>query len=378
MLGNRTALASRLARAVAITASVACMTLAVTIDAPAQADPPGAEPGLPYLRCLPNPPGTPEDVSGSCATDEYANRGSFLNFPQVGLAGSVKAKQWARVPLSMVSASVQFFYVQHYGTEPGALAGPEFWYEIRAFFVSPKGSADNYGDSAEIPVRTVAFGSIPVTATLQVSQERDQDDLPVPLRLSPHDYQQIGVPPMQRRYTVDATTMRTRMTVRIRKLVVDGVDVGLNRQCRTAGLNELELNTKKLVVNEEIGYQGSPLGKLEDEFDPTIYQYGIQGGTLQGSLDIGRFTGCSTRTGDDLSPLLTSALSDEATPVSVRVGATNCQIYDSVGGRPIPPGVNDPDDPRAGCVKSEHPNPKIVTVPKRFDLPSTPPQHVAP
>lgn len=374
----RTPHGATLSRATVVLMVMACVTSLLVSGASAEGDPPGAEPGLPYLRCLPDPEGSPPDVERSCGSDEYNNAGTYLNFPQIGLAGSVKAQQWTRVPLTMTAASVLFYYVQHPSETPGERTGPEFWYEIRAFFVSPKGSKDNYGDSAVIPVRTVAFGSIPVTATLQVSQERDENDLPVPLRLTPHDYR-IKLPaPLNFRVIVDPATTRARVTVRVKKLVVDGVDVGLGTTCRTAEPSTLTLSSKELVVDQPLDYTGSGLGKLEDEFDPTIYQYGIQGGTLQGSIDIGRFGECTTRTGDDLSPLLTSALSEDDAPVAARVGATNCQIYDAVGGRPIPPGVNDPDDPRAGCFPSPHPNPKIVTVPQQFDMPDRAPEPARP
>ncbi len=358
---------------------VSCILTALMSGGPAQADPPGAQPGLPYLRCLPKPPGTPEGTLDSCnGSDDYVNAGSFLNFPQVGLAGSVKAKQWTQVPLTMVSASVLFYYYDHPGrAQPGDKIAQEWWYEIRAFFNSPRGSRDNYGDSAPIPVRTVAFGSIPVQATLQVSQQRDGAGLPVPLRFRPHDYRVDRGLGSGFTSVVEKSTLSAKVRVRVKKLVVDGVDVGLGQDCSTAGLNDLTLSSKQLEVDTLD--DNAPIPELERQFDPTEYQYGIYGGTLRGSIDIGAFAKCSTASGDDISPLLTSALSEADNPVAVRIGATNCQLYDDVGnGGPIPPGVNDPEDPRAGCNPSVAANPRIVTVPKRFDLPDTAPEHTAP
>lgn len=350
-----------------------------------------ATPGLPALPC-PAVIQLPEggQATNSCVAnpdpDDYSTNGAFLNFPQVGLAGSVRGKQWTKVPLSMVAASVIFAYTQHGAQAPGQKTDVEYWYDVRSFFVSPAGSKNPYGESALIPVRTVAFGSIPVEITLQVVQETDAQGLPEPLKFRPHDYRIAGAAG-DITTVVEPSTLKAEVGVRVRSLVVDGVDVGLGPRCRTAVLGGLSLSTRELQVNQPLGYEAPGLegtgdsrnGKLEEEvFDPTIYQYGIQGGTLTGRLDIPRFSGCSTSTGDDVSRLLTSAISASDNPVSVRIGATNCQIYDfwgqdgdysKYGGRPIPAGVNRPQDPKSGCQDSTHPNPKIVTVPKQFEIP---------
>lgn len=377
---------SRPAR-LAVVAGLAVSGL-MTLPSSSVADEDGARPGLPRVTC-PTIEDFPDGTDNSCRTqadpDDYANNGTWLNFPQVGLVGSLPTKQWAPVPLSMVTSSIIFTYLSHPEQVPGEKTNTEFWYDVKSFFVSPAGSSDPYGDSALMPVRTVAFGSIPVEATLQVSQQRDADGDPVPLRFRPHDYAiWRGTPEVEYTKVVEKAELNGEVTVRLRSLTVDGVDVGLRSTCRTATSAKLSVSSRRVTSDQEPGYSGS-LGRFEDiEFDPTTMQYGVSGGTLTGTIDIPAFTECSTTTGDDLSPLLTSAISSDGNPIAVRVGATNCAIYDfwdgagddpdnpdysKFGSRPLPPGVNDPADPRAQCVPSTTENPKVVTVPQPFDLP---------
>lgn len=335
----------------------------------------GPVPGLPFLPCPTLGPEYPEGTVSGCADypdpDDYVTNSSWLNFPQIGLAGSPKAKQWTKVPLSMMAASILFHTKIWPDAGPGNKVQNEFWYDIKAFFVSPAGSARPYGDSAPIPVRTVAFGSIPVEVTLQVQQRRSADGNPEPLQFRPHDYKIARA--VGDTAVVDAATLEANVTIAVKSITVDGVDTRLRGTCRTGRSARLHLESKELRVDQ-------PERQLEAEvFDPEIYQYGIYGGTLNGSLSIPAFAGCATATGDDLSPLLTSALSEDGAPISVRLGATNCQIYDDANNnRPIPAGVNNPRDPRAGCFDSTYENPKVVTVPKPFDLPDYAPGQSAP
>lgn len=333
----------------------------------------GPVPGLPFIPCPTVGPQYPEGTANSCELqqdpDAYATNGSWLNFPQLGLAGSPKAKQWTRVPLSMMATSIIFTTKAWTDQGVGERVGNEWWYDAQAFFVSPPGSRYPYGDSAPIPVRTVAFGSVPVEATLQVSQARTAESLPEPLRFRPHDYKIART--SGDTMIVESAALDADVTISVRSLTVDGVDVELGDTCRSRRAASLHLESKELRVDQ-------PERDLEFEvFDPEIYQYGINGGALQGSIDIPSFTGCTTASGDDVSALLTAAVSEDDAPLSVRMGATNCQIYDEkFNARPIPAGVTRPDDPRAGCFESSHPNPKVVTVPKPFELPTEAPRTV--
>lgn len=340
----------------------------------------GPVPGLPAIQCPPIGPQYPEGTINSCEfqqdPDGYATNGSWLNFPQVGRAGSPKAKQWALVPLSMMSTSVIFTYKNWQNGAEGEKTGTEFWYDTQAFFVSPPGSPAPYGYSAPIPVRTVAFGSVPAEVTLQVRQERDADGLPRPLRFRPHDYT-LSRGGVETTSVVESASLEARVSVGVTRLEVDGVDVQLGSGCSTGSLGAVNLSTQRLAVDSDPTLADPPRNMEDVVFDPTVHQYGINGGTFAGSIDIPAFTGCTTASGDDVSALLTAAVSEDGAPLSVRVGATNCQIYDeNFNARPIPTGVTRPDDPRAGCFESTHPNPKIVTVPKPFELPTEAPRTV--
>lgn len=338
------------------------------------------EPGLPYLNCIDEPPITPEPAKPPFQTpcfdgDRTANFFSWYNFAQVGLTGSVKAQQWTQIPLSLVAANGLFYLRSPNGKKPGEKFGNELQYLARAFFVSPDGSDDDYGTSAPITVRTVAFGSIPAEVTLNVVQKRDSDDLPVPLSATPHNYELR--PPADRKdlskiTVVEPTTIDDFVNIRVAKIVVDGVDVGLQAGCETGPTARLSVKSPKLEVGEPKSYEGSSY--FEDVFfDPLIHQFATLGGTLTGSVDIPSFVSCPTRTGDDVAPLLTAALSEKDNPVSIRLGTFTClSLGPNFEQLPIPPGVNDPRDSRSGCSATVHPNDKVVTIPEQFDIPDTP------
>ncbi|WP_286690720.1 hypothetical protein [Aeromicrobium sp. REDSEA-S38_B2] len=333
---------------------------------------------MPFIPCPSIGAEYPEGTLNSCESlpdpDRYATNGSWLNFPQVGRAGSPKTKQWAQVPLSMMSTSVIFTYKNWPDGAAGEKTGTEFWYDTQAFFVSPSGSPAPYGYSAPIHVRTLAFGSVPAEITLQVRQERRADGVPEPLRFRPHDYT-LSRGGNDTTSVVESASLEARVSIGVTRLKVDGVDVQLGPRCSTGSLGAVNLSSRRLAVDSDPTLV-NPQRNMEDVvFDPEIYQYGINGGTLQGTIDIPAFVGCTTASGDDVSPLLTAAVSEDGAPLSIRIGATNCQIYDEkFDARPIPTGVTRPDDPRAGCFDSTHPNPKIVTVPKPFPIPDEAPR----
>lgn len=321
-------------------------------------------PGLPHIVCTEE-----QQALGACVGDEERNLTNWLSFAQVGRTGSLPAKQWGQIPLTMLASTVLFYNYNHQAENPGPgeLLDEQF-IEADAFLVSPKGSKDAYGDSALIPVRTVAFGSIPVEITLQVSQQRDGDDLPTA----------INVKTGQEAYTTENDGYSARvvvrpavidqpLTVRVRKVVVDGVDVQLSdATCRTAQTARLRVASER---QEMVIDQRDPVTSVSDNiFDPDHGFYGLSGGTLNGTIDIPAFTGCTTSPGDDLSPLLTSAISSPDNPVTLRVGGLGCFTFDGVRPRPTQPGANTAEE--AGCSEIDNPNnPKLRTIPFPLDFP---------
>lgn len=374
-----------LVRRIAMPAVIAAVVLGGLVgtasSAGAAEDP---QPGLPLITC-------PEDAPISefgqgqgrflGVFRECSNNGYWFGLAQVGLTGSVKGQQWIQVPLTMSTANAPYWFGSwafDRRTKTGDKVVNEFAYRIWAFFVSPEGSDDPYGTSAPIRVKTLAFGSIPAEVTLSLVQARE-GGVPEPVEALSHDYQTatangFGAP---QELHVDPVRIAANVSVRVDSVKVDGIDSGLLGGCETGPTARLELASQPTgAVEPETGYFTRVL------FDATKDWYGILGGTVEGSIDIPAFRGCKTATGDDLSPLLTAAISANDNPVSVRLGALACTPNNTAA--PLSPGVNDPRDPRAECkAAASDPfnpsaeNPTVVTIPKRFDLPDTPVEPVS-
>lgn len=332
----------------------------------------GIYPGLPFIEC---PDELPPSDYDPCSTPDFANRYGWINGVSLGRTGSPKAKQWARIPLMTMGNNILI------GNRVDG-EDREYTIDIRTFLVSPKGSDRNYGRSPLIPVRTVAFGSIPVEVTLQLQQRLDADGYPVPFYL--RSVENVTAEDGGRRTKVEPAALAADVDVQIRSLKVDGNDVGLDDSCGTGTRSRLSVTSKPLDVLEEPGYVGpSFFGKSFDTFDPAEAFYGLYGGTLEGSIDIASLEGCSTRSGDDVSPVLTAALSGPGNPVTLQVGSFNCVKYTDDFSMALPPrpGATTPEE--IGCAQNyyETPdesvtNPRVRTVPRPLDFPDEAPRHV--
>lgn len=289
---------------------------------------------------------------------------SWLGLAQVGRAGSIPGKQWARIPINLIAT--QFFF----RTVPQAEVQPPFSsvgnVNLWNFFVSPKGSEHAYGDSAPITVRTVAFGAIPAEVTIQVVQRRLSNGTPEPIVInSSNGNVDTGVP-----YGASSPSSSMVLT-RVTKVKVDGVSLDLGTTCQTAEPGALKF---------EGTYQQSPSPTvdMQEHYDPAGDEdllLGTAGGQLSGTVDIGRFAGCRTTAGDDISPLLTSAISGPGNPLRVRLGVSNCfrEKADFSGFLPPPPGAETPEE--GNCVGPDaNPTnplyPKYVNVPTPMDFPT--------
>ncbi len=294
-------------------------------DDSATADGEPTRPGLPYMECK-------EPVDAWCFGDPtFANTQGWLGFLQRGATGSVKAKQWAQIPLSAMAANVQLSY-------PRDDQGREnYLYYTRAIFPSPKGAPKPYGYSPKITVRTVAFGSIPTEIDLQIAQRRDAQDLPIPFEVTAHDidlYEDGRI--------LFPTELDDHVNIDVIGLRVDGVDVGLTTSCRSARAH-IKAASERVEFTQPSGGGGA-------FFDQNHGHYGFYGGTLRGTISIPRFAGCDTKTGDDVSAVLSSAVSGPGNPVTIQLGATNCTLKNDEGGYvPPPPYISDPYK-EAGCI----------------------------
>ncbi|MCL8250091.1 MULTISPECIES: hypothetical protein [Aeromicrobium] len=324
----------------------------------------GRYPGLPYVECI--------DYSGNnCSLGpDTANDYGWLNTAQNGLAGSPAAKQWISIPTTVLAVNATFD-IQIVDPQPGFTFDQLSPAYSRAFFVSPTVSDDTYGDTVPIVVRTVAFGSIPVEVTLQVSQRRTAEDLPIPIQLNTLD-ERKDLEGGGFTEIVHPTSIEDTLNVRIRKVVVDGVDTQLDGTCETgptaaisAASGRFERTTPPDWTPPE-GSEGAA-SVLQLEYDPAEAMSALLGGTLRGTLDIPSFRHCTTKTGDDLSPLLTSAVSGPDNPVVLQVGALSCAEYDDQGrSRPPAPGTTSAD---LQCFDFYPFNPKIKAKPDPAPIP---------
>ena len=322
---------------------------------------PGRMPGLPFVPCIEMP-------EVPCYTPTYADDYNWINFTQLGMTGSVKAKQWARIPIAVLGNVAQVGYGYPAPNPPEYENGTDFYYELRSFFTSPKGSKYNYGLSPIIPVRTVAFGSIPVQVEVQIGQRRDKNGLPYPLRSSTRDEIRngIGGAPVSRVRLYPAK-LDEQVHVYVRKVTVDGVRVALGPNCGTTSLARLSVRSEYVEDT-----RGEPPFQ-NDGFDPRHGFYGLSGGSLAGTIDIPSFSKCSTSTGDDLSPLLSAAISGPGNPVDIVVGEMSCvqQSGDETNtALPPAPGSNTPQS--INC-KRFSPNPKVKVVPDPLPFPDEAP-----
>lgn len=259
----------------------------------------------------------------------FTGEGSWTGAAQGGISQAAKARQWAQVPMQVTAARQQTTGTEYPQPDPLDRFSRRV-YTISLFLVSPPGSEHNYGMSPKFTVRTVAFGAIPVEATLQLIQRRGPDGLPVPIVAS------SGITFFNVSGTAEYedTVIEDDVTLRVTRLVVDGVDLGLAGRCQTAEPGKLSLfgrgwNETEGVSRDYPWLQGR--------------YFASAGGALEGSVDIPSFAGCTSSNGEDISRLLASAVSGPGNAVKLHVSGPVCtpNLAPSPGTtRPDQPGPN--------------------------------------
>lgn len=264
--------------------------------------------------------------------------GSWSNTSQGSMSYARRAKQWFISSTGMTVAEFEILDLPQVGDAQGQQIPAE------GYFVSPKGAPANYGYLEPMTVRSVGFGMIPVEATVQVSQRRE-NGFPVPVRAqleaTTHNYM-IG----QRRtadYKVEDTKVSDSFNVRILSVKVDGVDLELNGDCRTAEPAPVAMVGPGYTIKDTLRNGDTSYGDTDWylEHDASTYFNPVKGGELTGTMTIPPFTGCTTAAGDDLSSLLTLSVSGPDNPVKARVGFTCPYEIDNVNA-PLPPGESNP------------------------------------
>ncbi len=311
-------------------------------------------PGLPYAECRPFAwaPGTCE------GTPNVQEDFTGMNVMQTGMTGSSASKQWARVPIGLLAANSAFTVREN------DAGGNDSTVDVWAHFVSPRGSRHNYGQSPRISVRTVAFGAIPATVVLQISQKRDSADLPIPFYLHLVN---------SSRGTTEfypSTEFSATVDVAVRSVTVDGQDIRLGEGCLAT---DARIETASRPVSFPVGEPPPP---SVTDFDPSTSFVALQGGQLDGTIDVPRFRGCTTASGDDISPLLTTAISGAGNPLSLRIGSLGCQFYEEGTGRSIPPAPGTSPKtlgPKCPADLNQPYNPRIRPVPEELPFPGEAP-----
>ena len=306
-------------------------------------------------------------MSGSAAEGPYpglpgltGGQGAWTGITQTGLAETAAARQWVRVP-AQVAAAFKDNNQQTTIFPPDDPLRTRTRVAATVFLVSPAGSDQNYGLSLPFTVRTVAFGSIPTEVTVQIVQPLGSDGYPVGLEAGANvdvykEFREIA-PGVTSNTFYDDAQASGRVSLRITAITIDGVPLPLAGRCQTQSAGTLSLVGRGYWVDTP-GVDNNRLW-LTNNYTPG------SGGRLSGTLDIPRFDGCATDGGDDLSPLLTSAVSGPDNSVQLNVSGIYCSVTPPRGGAPgaPPPGntkcVNDLTNlPGTGDVS-----------PPEFDLP---------
>lgn len=227
-----------------------------------------------------------------------------------------RARQYVKVDDVRLALDIQVIPQQ-----PGLGQSSRIAYPVRAYAID--GTHDNprsFGIFPDIRVRTVAFGVVPVEATVQVRQLRDAAGLLEPFnsygeftRWNPGEGPRGDDFPSRTYTVVGEIVMTGRVQVRISDLRMDGRPVDVGSRCGPKDPAPLRL-TGESWVTDDYDSNDYPSGYFvpPGKFNPSA------GGELNGTLDIPAFVDCGGR--DDLGPLLTAVVSGTGLPVRAIIG----------------------------------------------------------
>ena len=237
--------------------------------------------------------------------------------------------------------------------------------------ISPQGAPDPYGHLTPLSVRSVAFGSVPVEATLQISQRFSEDGLPLPFALETTNYRFRGGQTML--YT-DSHILED-VTLEVTHLSVDGVELELAAPCTTSTLAQLSVHGEGFWLNQrtpptEDMVAAYPRPQYENPADVDYDRQfqAVGGGHLEGTVKVPSFARCLTTEGEDISPLLTATASGDDNPVELRVTVGGCIDPPA---RPPYPGLTSYEDvfkdkERGNCITNlNQPEPSEFPYPER-------------
>src|SRR5262249_54173610 len=150
--------------------------------------------------------------------------------------------------------------------------GVDQFVRASTYFVSPKGAPENYGYLEPMTVRSVGFGLMPVEATVQVSQRRS-NGLPVPIHVLLHNSALTMRPNNQ---WSGPDQVNDAFNLRIIAVKIDGVDLGLNGNCRTVEPAPVSMTSPEFVIPN--ADQPGAEAEWYHTHDPSTYFNPISGG----------------------------------------------------------------------------------------------------
>lgn len=280
-------------------------------------------------------PGLPDPAADSSQDWQAASQG--------GLSYAKRAKQWFRSPDAMVTFNARAII---YDNDDVANYNRTVGY---AYMVSPAGAPANYGYLPPMTVRSVGFGLIPVEATVQVSQRRE-NGYPVAAKATMLGADYKGVNSQGgltfTKQVAEPTVVDDAFNVHILGVKVDGVDLELSGDCRTVTPAPVHMVGSGYTIPFPYDAPATHdfptnIDKFFQTSDPATFFNPLWGGQLNGTMTIPPFTGCSTSSGDDLSALMTLSVSGPDNPISARIGFP-CHREVSGAEWPLAPGQATP------------------------------------
>lgn len=201
----------------------------------------------------------------------------------------------------------------------------------KVWIQSPENSANDFGEMAPIRVHTVAFGGVPVSATISIRQPTSHGKIsPIQLTWAASFNNLVAgteIPGYGRAPTGSLQaffepkpTIQGDVVVQVSNLDVDGVPVDVGASCSADG--ELNFSPKPGFY-----WSGNTTKGGAGEFTPVALP-----SWLPGETTIADFRSCSSPEGDDLSPLLTSMISGADNAIDTELQIPFASVWcDKVG-----------------------------------------------
>lgn len=280
-------------------------------------------------------------------------RASWIGPQTRGVNYASTPQQWVRTPTLQMAVLNEHTQLDHPNDPTCSVLPVEGSFTFREWRVhlvfinadAPGGVLDRFGETQPFTVNTVAFGSIPVEATVAIEQplradgvvrtglgrfwngrfgsvavSECNDQAPFPTRpegTGASNNNNYVLPPG------DEPMVRAETRLRVDALSIDGVELDLAGACRS--------EVAEMTLSNDPYYAWDPEHSPEDHpmeshnVLTTPFYAPTMGGRLFGSIDIGPFSGCVTMAGDDLSALLTATVSGPDNPVDVRAEGLTTQ-----------------------------------------------------